>query len=147
MEKIIVEICICTECVMHGAMDLMESVENLTEIFQHEDNDFEQREIEIITNKCIGEPKHSHECPKIKTLEVLRDLESGSFKFKSKFKSKLKAKSSKVSKRKTSKGKSSKRKTSKRKTSKRKSSKRKTSKRKSRKVSKRKTSKRKSKNK
>ncbi len=66
MEKIIVEICICTECVMHGAMDLMESVENLTEIFQHEDNDFEQREIEIITNKCIGEPKHSHECPKIK---------------------------------------------------------------------------------
>ena len=49
------------------------------------------------------------ECPKIKTLDVLRDLESGSFKFKSKRKT-SKRKSRKVSKRKTSKRKSSKRK-------------------------------------
>ena len=48
MEDLKVAVCVCTECVMKGAMDIIESIE---------------RGIYIETVKCIGEAKHGMKSP------------------------------------------------------------------------------------
>lgn len=54
-----VEICVCTECVMQGAMDLMESVESLKKLKSELKFD---GNILVSMNKCIGEKKHGEKC-------------------------------------------------------------------------------------
>lgn len=50
-----VEICVCAECVMHGAMELAESVESLKKL----KNQFGfAGNIQVETIKCIGDKKH-----------------------------------------------------------------------------------------
>ncbi|WP_206459530.1 hypothetical protein [Anaerovorax sp. IOR16] len=52
-----VEVCVCTECVMRGAMDLVESVESLKKLKRY--LGFEGN-INVETNKCLGNKKDGH---------------------------------------------------------------------------------------
>ncbi|WP_324824435.1 hypothetical protein [Sinanaerobacter sp. ZZT-01] len=57
VEDIKVEICVCTECVMRGAMDLVESVESLKKLkryFGFEGN------INVEMSKCLGHKEDGH---------------------------------------------------------------------------------------
>lgn len=59
VKDIQVEICVCTECVMQGAMELVESVESLKKLkgeLKFDGN------IHVTMNKCIGEKKHGDKC-------------------------------------------------------------------------------------
>lgn len=50
-----VDICVCTSCVMQGAMDLVESVESLKKLKGQLDFD---GNIQVEMNKCIGDKNH-----------------------------------------------------------------------------------------
>lgn len=56
MQKILVEICMCTECVMNGAMEIMDSVEDLKSLTKNS-------EIIVKTNTCLTGEKHSAASP------------------------------------------------------------------------------------
>ncbi|WP_312642838.1 NAD(P)H-dependent oxidoreductase subunit E [Hydrogenoanaerobacterium sp.] len=63
MKKLIVEVCVCNECVMKGAMDIIESIESLKKLkVQLRFN----TQIQIEMNKCLGETKHGLQSPLIK---------------------------------------------------------------------------------
>lgn len=63
MKKLIVEVCVCTECVMKGAMDIIESIESLKKLkVQLRFN----TQIQIVMNKCLGEAKHGTASPLVK---------------------------------------------------------------------------------
>ncbi|WP_165445423.1 NAD(P)H-dependent oxidoreductase subunit E [Bacilliculturomica massiliensis] len=62
MKELKVEICVCTECVMKGAMELAESVESLKKVKKHLDY---EGEIYIDMEKCLGESKHGEDSPLI----------------------------------------------------------------------------------
>ncbi|MEF9919008.1 MAG: NAD(P)H-dependent oxidoreductase subunit E [Eubacterium sp.] len=60
MEDLKIEVCVCTECVMKGAMDIIESIESLNDV---KDILELTRGIVIDTVKCIGEAKHGLQSP------------------------------------------------------------------------------------
>lgn len=62
MKELKVEICVCTECVMKGAMELADSVEGLKKVKQHLGY---EGEIHIDMDKCLGEAKHGEDSPLI----------------------------------------------------------------------------------
>ena len=60
MKKLIVEVCVCTQCVMNGAMDIIESIESLQKLkVQLRLN----AQIQVEMNKCLGNCKHSDIAP------------------------------------------------------------------------------------
>ncbi len=62
MKKLTVTVCVCTECVMNGAIDLIESIESLNKLkVQLRLN----TQIDVQTSKCIGEPKHGDKSPMV----------------------------------------------------------------------------------
>ena len=68
MKKLNVEVCVCTECVMKGAMDLIESIESLKKLkVQLRFN----TQIQIEMNKCLGEAKHGLQSPLVKINDEL----------------------------------------------------------------------------
>lgn len=65
MKTLPIKICVCTECVMHGAMDLAESIENLKNLVDDLDETFSTDiAIEIECVKCLGE-KHVGVSPRV----------------------------------------------------------------------------------
>lgn len=63
MKKLVVEVCVCTECVMKGAMEIIESIESLKKLkVQLRLN----TQIEIEMSKCLGEAKHGASSPLVR---------------------------------------------------------------------------------
>lgn len=60
MKKLIVEVCVCTQCVMNGAMDIIESIESLKKLrVQLQLN----AQIEIVTTTTLGNGTTAHSAP------------------------------------------------------------------------------------
>ena len=60
MKKLTVEVCVCTRCVMNGAMDLIEAVESLKKLKgQLRLN----TQVQIVPVSCIGDCKHAETAP------------------------------------------------------------------------------------
>ena len=60
MKSIRVVVCVCTQCIMNGAMDIIEAVESLKKL------KYEMRhgvKIEVETQVCHTEHDHSQVCP------------------------------------------------------------------------------------
>ena len=66
MEKLDIEVCVCTECIMDGAMDIIESIEQLKEMKEAMQEKYNtDMEINITPVKCLGEVKHGIHSPKV----------------------------------------------------------------------------------
>lgn len=66
MEDLVIEVCVCTECVMDGAMDIMESIDELKEIYGDLQEDYDTDiKINVIPVKCLGEAKHGDHSPRV----------------------------------------------------------------------------------
>lgn len=66
MEKLDIQVCVCTECVMDGAIDIIESIERLVEMkSEMEEEYYTDMEIIITPVKCLGEAKHGAHSPKV----------------------------------------------------------------------------------
>ena len=66
MKDLKIEICVCTECVMNGAMDIMDSAEQLLEQTDHmRREDGENPQITVSTVNCLGESKHGEHSPRV----------------------------------------------------------------------------------
>jgi NADH:ubiquinone oxidoreductase subunit E len=64
MNKQVIKVCTCTECVMNGSMDIMESIENLKEMSGELSEKYEtDTEIEVTPVKCLGDSKHGAYSP------------------------------------------------------------------------------------
>ena len=60
MKRLIVEVCVCPECVMMGAMDIIEAIVSLKKLkTQLRLN----TQVQVITKSCIGDPKHGSDSP------------------------------------------------------------------------------------
>ena len=65
-QKMDIEICVCTECVMNGSMDIMQSIEQLKEMSDELQEKYNTDiELNITPVKCLGERKHGIHSPKI----------------------------------------------------------------------------------
>lgn len=66
MSLLNIEICVCTECVMNGAMDIMDSIEHLTSMSDYLEDQYDT-DIEIVIHpvKSLGESKHGALSPKV----------------------------------------------------------------------------------
>ena len=63
MKKMTVEVCVCAECVMNGAMDIIEAIEGLQELkTQLRFN----AQISVESVSCIGEPQHAGKGPYVR---------------------------------------------------------------------------------
>jgi len=61
-----IEICVCTECVMDGSMDIMQSIEELKEMSSELEEKYNTDiEIKITPVKCLGKNKHGIHSPKV----------------------------------------------------------------------------------
>ncbi len=65
MKNLKIEICACTECVMNGAMDILDSVEQLLERTAPARREAGGPEITVTTVKRLGESKHSGHAPQV----------------------------------------------------------------------------------
>ena len=67
MNKVLdVKICVCNECVMNGAMDIMESLEKMHEVAEEIKESFDMEiKLNLISDKCIGESKHGNLSPRV----------------------------------------------------------------------------------
>lgn len=66
MKKLNIEICVCTECIMNGAMDIMESIERLKEMSGELKEQYNTDiEINITPIKCLGDGRHGNFSPKV----------------------------------------------------------------------------------
>lgn len=66
MKKVPVEICVCTACVMNGSVEIMEAVESLRDLREEMSDGYptENRgQIELTTNKCLGNHSHQESSP------------------------------------------------------------------------------------
>ena len=60
MRRADVEVCVCSECMLNGSMDIIESIESLSKLkSQLKLNS----QINVETSKCIGEAKHGEKSP------------------------------------------------------------------------------------
>ena len=59
MKKLTVTVCVCTECVMNGAIESIESLNKLKVQLRL------NTQIDVQTSKCIGEPKHGDKSPMV----------------------------------------------------------------------------------
>ena len=57
-KEVKVELCVCTECVMKGAMELADSIESLKKVKKYLGYD---GDISIEMDKCLGESKHGED--------------------------------------------------------------------------------------
>ena len=66
IQKMDIEICVCTECVMNGSMDIMQSIEQLKEMSEELEDKY-NTDIELNTTpvKCLGKSKHGIHSPKV----------------------------------------------------------------------------------
>ncbi|MGB4589591.1 MAG: hypothetical protein WBI17_10215 [Clostridiaceae bacterium] len=67
MDKVLdVRICMCNECVMNGAVDIMESLEKMDEVSAEIKETFNvEIKLNLISDKCIGESKHGNFSPRV----------------------------------------------------------------------------------
>lgn len=67
MNKVMdVKICVCNECVMNGALDIMESLEKMDEVAEEIKESFGvEIKLNLISHKCIGECKHGNLSPRV----------------------------------------------------------------------------------
>ena len=63
MKKLIVEVCVCTECVMKSAMDIIDSIESLKKLKVQLRFD---TQIEVKMCKCLGDAKHGDLSPMVR---------------------------------------------------------------------------------
>jgi NADH:ubiquinone oxidoreductase subunit E len=68
MDALRIEVCVCSACVMKGAMDIIDSIESLNEVrdIVHLD-----RELIIETVGCLGLPNHGKESPIVRVGETV----------------------------------------------------------------------------
>lgn len=64
MKRIDIDVCVCTECVMNGAMNIIESIDGLKEMLEEGTDEYDS-DIELAVNpvKCLGESKHGIKSP------------------------------------------------------------------------------------
>lgn len=60
MKELNVEVCACTQCVMNGCMDLIESIESLTKLKTQLKI---KAQINVTTSPSIGDCKHTDTSP------------------------------------------------------------------------------------
>ena len=60
MKRADVEVCVCTECMLNGSMDIIESIESLGKLKSQLKLN---TQIQVETSKCIGEAKHGNKSP------------------------------------------------------------------------------------
>jgi NADH:ubiquinone oxidoreductase subunit E len=66
MDKLDIKVCVCTECVMDGSMDIMESIEQLKEMSGELKDQYDtDLEIDVTPIKCLGNEKHGVHSPKV----------------------------------------------------------------------------------
>ena len=66
MENLNIEICVGTKCIMNGAMDIIQSIENLKEISGELSEEYNTNiEINITTVKCLEEGNHDCNSPRV----------------------------------------------------------------------------------
>ena len=66
MDKLDIKVCVCTECVMDGSMDIMESIEQLKEMSGELKDQYDtDLEIDVTPIKCLGTEKHGVHSPKV----------------------------------------------------------------------------------
>ena len=67
MNKVLdVKVCVCNECVMNGAMDIMESLEKMDEVAEEIKESFDvEIRLNVISDKCIGGSKHGALSPRV----------------------------------------------------------------------------------
>lgn len=66
MKDLKIEICVCTECVMNGAMDIMDSAEQLLErTAKMRQEDGGKPQVTVSTVNCLGESKHGEHSPRV----------------------------------------------------------------------------------
>lgn len=60
MQRLDVRVCACTQCIMNGAMDIAESIENLQKL----KNQLRfNMTIRVIANECLCDKEHSDASP------------------------------------------------------------------------------------
>ncbi len=60
MKRADVEVCVCTECMLNGSMDIIESIESLGKLKSQLKLN---TQIQVETSKCIGDAKHGDKSP------------------------------------------------------------------------------------
>lgn len=60
MKRADVQVCVCSECMLNGSMDIIESIESLGKLKSQLKLNVQ---INVDTAKCIGEPKHGDKSP------------------------------------------------------------------------------------
>ena len=63
MKRMTVEVCVCAQCVMNGAMDIIEAIEGLQELkTQLRFNS----QVCVVSSSKLGEPDHTADGPYVK---------------------------------------------------------------------------------
>ena len=62
MKKVKLEVCVCTECVMMGAMEIIDSIESLKTL-EMETDLYQNLDIEVKTASSVCAPKKSNASP------------------------------------------------------------------------------------
>lgn len=63
MKKVNLEVCVCTECVMMGAMEIIDAIESLKSL---ETDLYKDLDIEVKTASSVCAPKKPHASPVVK---------------------------------------------------------------------------------
>lgn len=64
MENLNVEVCVCTKCVMNGAMDIMESIDELKEMYGDLQGKYNTDiKINVTPVKYLGKANHGDHSP------------------------------------------------------------------------------------
>ena len=63
MKDLTIEVCACSSCVMKGAMDIIDSIENLNDVKEFAEKEYN---IEIKPVNCIGTPNHGSASPVVR---------------------------------------------------------------------------------
>jgi len=63
MKKVKLEVCVCTECVMMGAMEIIDSIESLKSL---ETDVYKDLDVEVKTASSVCAPKKPHASPVVK---------------------------------------------------------------------------------
>lgn len=67
MNKVLdVKICVCNECVLNGALEIMESLEKMDEVAEEIKESFDvEIKLNLISDSFIGDSKHGSLSPRV----------------------------------------------------------------------------------
>ena len=66
MKKVNLEVCVCTECVMMGAMEIIDAIEGLKSLETDMTDMYKDLDIEVKTASSVCAPKKPHASPVVK---------------------------------------------------------------------------------